>query len=393
MDPSRDQEFKGKQWGGVTRSRSAMERRSFWRMKTDLPNPVMQPCAKCTIPSSYHSPSPPPSSSDTLSCLCSSSAIAIFSLPRFQAVSTFAQLHLDMISESFGKFEDISQESNKIFHLDTYEGIMINFQRGLSNSFMIDHAMHLQPSAEQYGTYHFGANFAEGKHLLLSKTATNGEVFARYIGTLTPNFSLNMQAQLVPTPHNSHALITADYKGSDWFAQCKVSHAHCLWRGCVTRLKGGEDYASLLPFLMIDMQACLCLQAHVNWTAPSFVCAKGKKYIHTIPCSLVPPTPPSLSRVRDNLTFGTEMSVDVASTESLVSDRTSAMYPDSSDFQCAVGYEYSTQAGAFKTNLTTDGKVTSIFEKTLSEVSSMSLSVEVKIGMKHASSLIAIFTG
>ena len=62
-----------------------------------------------------------------------------------------------------GKFEDISQESNKIFHLDTYEGIMINFQRGLSNSFMIDHAMHLQPSAEQYGTYHFGANFAEGK--------------------------------------------------------------------------------------------------------------------------------------------------------------------------------------------------------------------------------------
>ncbi|EKX33332.1 hypothetical protein GUITHDRAFT_166503 [Guillardia theta CCMP2712] len=272
-----------------------MERRSFWRMKTDLPNP--------------------------------------------------------------GKFEDISQESNKIFHLDTYEGIMINFQRGLSNSFMIDHAMHLQPSAEQYGTYHFGANFAEGKHLLLSKTATNGEVFARYIGTLTPNFSLNMQAQLVPTPHNSHALITADYKGSDWFAQCKIGSMAQFgfsYLQSITRsLSLGLDFMYLgrPPF---NQPPVSIITAGLRYSTERLAFVSKLTSTGQLQASYV-------QRVRDNLTFGTEMSVDVASTESL----------------CAVGYEYSTQAGSFKTNLTTDGKVTSIFEKTLSEVSSMSLSVEV----------------
>ena len=54
------------------------------------------------------------------------------------------------------------------------------------------------------------------------------------------------------------------------------------------------------------------------------------------------------------------MSVDVASTESLVSNIGSCNVSTQNSFQCAVGYEYSTQAGSFKTNLTTDGKVAEV---------------------------------
>ena len=68
-----------------------------------------------------------------------------------------------------------------------------------------------------------------------------------------------------------------------------------------------------------------------------------------------------VQRVRDNLSFGSELVVNLA-------DRSS---------QCSVGYEYSSAAGAFKTNLSTDGKVTSCLEKPLGETTMVTLCAEL----------------
>ncbi len=68
-----------------------------------------------------------------------------------------------------------------------------------------------------------------------------------------------------------------------------------------------------------------------------------------------------VQRVRDNLTFGTELKIDLPRGET----------------SCLLGYEYSSPLGAFKTNISTEGKITSLFEKTLSEISGITLSAEV----------------
>ena len=57
-----------------------------------------------------------------------------------------------------GKFEDISAEANRIFLLETFEGVRVDWQRPLSNAFGVNHLLHLQPSQDTYGSYHFGAN-------------------------------------------------------------------------------------------------------------------------------------------------------------------------------------------------------------------------------------------
>ena len=52
-------------------------------------------------------------------------------------------LHQPSVLEQ-GKFEDISIEANKIFLLDTFEGVRIDWQRPLSNAFGVNHLLHLQ---------------------------------------------------------------------------------------------------------------------------------------------------------------------------------------------------------------------------------------------------------
>ena len=121
-----------------------------------------------------------------------------------------------------GKFEDISAEANRIFLLETFEGVRVDWQRPLSNAFGVNHLLHLQPSQDTYGSYHFGANFADGQHLVLSRTSTAGAVDARYILTATPNLTVSCQSQLSPIAHQSMAVVSADYKGTDYFAQGKV---------------------------------------------------------------------------------------------------------------------------------------------------------------------------
>ena len=53
------------------------------------------------------------------------------------------------------------------------------------------------------------------------------------------------------------------------------------------------------------------------------------------------------------------------------------------DSTCALGYEYTSPLGSLRSNLSTDGKVTSVFEKTLSEIASLSMSVECDHAKKN----------
>ena len=142
-----------------------------------------------------------------------------------------------------GKFEDISAEANRIFLLETFEGVRVDWQRPLSNAFGVNHLLHLQPSQDTYGSYHFGANFADGQHLVLSRTSTAGAVDARYILTATPNLTVSCQSQLSPIAHQSMAVVSADYKGTDYFAQGKVRAdaaippcAHACKRTCTNSM-------------------------------------------------------------------------------------------------------------------------------------------------------------
>ncbi len=62
-----------------------------------------------------------------------------------------------------GKYEDVNQEAKKIFALNTFEGLRLEYQRGLSQSFGVGHNIALQPAADQFGTYDFAANYSNGK--------------------------------------------------------------------------------------------------------------------------------------------------------------------------------------------------------------------------------------
>ncbi|KAJ1490545.1 eukaryotic porin/Tom40, partial [Baffinella frigidus] len=261
-----------------------------------------------------------------------------------------------------GKFEDIGSDSRKIFMLDSFEGMRFEYQRGLSNSFGVSHILHLQPAQDNYGTYDFSANFSQGKHLLLSRTQTNGDVLARYILTATPNLTVQFQSQLTKAPHQSNAILTADYKGGDWFGQLKVG-SFAQWglsylQSVTKNLAVGVDltYLGRPPFNQMPM--CISTVA-ARYSTERMVALAQLTSNARIQAAYV-------QRVKDNLTFGTEFTFDLGSREST----------------CAAGYEYSTPQGSFKTNLSSDGKVTSTFEKQLSEVSAVVLSAEVDHGKK-----------
>jgi len=264
-----------------------------------------------------------------------------------------------------GKFEDMSNEANKIFLLDTFEGVRIDWQRPLSNAFGVSHLLHLQPAADTYGTYHFGANFAENQHLVLSRTGTNGNVDARYIMTATPNLTVSCQSQLSATPHQSMAVVGADYKGSDYFAQFKfgsmAQYGFSYLQSVTRNLSLGLDflYIGRPPYPGVPPIAHLTggLRYATERLALSSSLNLSQGQLKTN----------YVQRVKDNLNFGTELLIDLA---------------NGKDSTCSLGYEYSTQQGAFKSNLTTDGKVTSVFEKQLNEMSSLSLAFECDHGKK-----------
>ena len=68
-----------------------------------------------------------------------------------------------LIERFQGKFEDVNAEAKKIFQIDTFEGIRMEYQRGLNNSFGVSHVAHLGASPESPATYEFSANYSQDK--------------------------------------------------------------------------------------------------------------------------------------------------------------------------------------------------------------------------------------
>lgn len=62
-----------------------------------------------------------------------------------------------------GKFEDVNAESRKIFQIDTFEGIKVEYQRGLNNNFGVSHVAHFGASPDSPSSYEFCSNYSQDK--------------------------------------------------------------------------------------------------------------------------------------------------------------------------------------------------------------------------------------
>lgn len=236
----------------------------------------------------------------------------------------------------------------------------MEYQRGLNNSFGVSHVAHLGSSPDSPATYEFSANYSQDKHLLLSRTSPSGgdnTVLAQYILSASPNLTMRIQSQLSKVPHQSSAVVQLDYKGSDWFGQAKMG-SFAQWgfsymQSITRNLSLGLDYTYLgrPPYNNppLSVQTGALRYANDRFAFIGQLVSSGQLQAAYV------------QRVRDNLSFGTELVVNLA-------DRSS---------QCAVGYEYSSAAGAFKTNLSTDGKITSCLEKPLGETTMLTLCAEL----------------
>jgi mitochondrial import receptor subunit TOM40 len=160
-------------------------------------------------------------------------------------------------------------------------------------------------------------------------------------------------------------MVQADYKGSDWCGQLKFG-SFAQWgfnymQSLTKSLSVGVDFTYLgrPPFNNPPM----AVQAGVlRYVSDRFIVVGQLVTNGALQASYV-------QRVRDNLHFGTDLNINAADGSST----------------CAVGYEYSTAVGSFKTNLTTEGKVTACLEKPVSENTMVTLAAEldhVKPGIK-----------
>lgn len=266
-----------------------------------------------------------------------------------------------------GKFEDMSAEATKLFMLDTFEGVRLDWQRpmGGAGNFAVNHLLHLQPSADTYGTYHFGANLAEGQTLVLSRTQTNGNVDARVMMSATPNLSLSVQSMLSPTPHQSMAVVSADYKGSDYYATFKfgsmAQYGFSYLQSVTRNLALGIDYMYIGRPPYPGAPPFNALSGGLRYSSDKLALSS------VLNMAQLDLKSNYVQRVKDNLNFGSELTVNLMTKES----------------SCAVGYDYSSPQGAFRSNLTTDGKVTSVFEKQLSDNALLTMSVELDHGKQQ----------
>jgi mitochondrial import receptor subunit TOM40 len=168
---------------------------------------------------------------------------------------------------------------------------------------------------------------------------------------------MKLVRQMSKVPHQSSAVVQADYKGSDWFGQLKFG-SFAQWgfnymQSITKSLSLGLDYTYLgrPPFNNPPM----AVQSGVlRYVAERFIFTGQVVTNGTLQASYV-------QRVRDNLTFGADLNISAGEGSS----------------SCAVGYEYSTGVGSFKTNLSTDGKVTSCLEKPMSENTMVTLVAEL----------------
>ncbi|XP_071698508.1 mitochondrial import receptor subunit TOM40-1-like [Rutidosis leptorrhynchoides] len=135
-------------------------------------------------------------------------------------------------------YEEIQREGLMALKPQYFEGMRVDFTKGINQKFSLSHSMTMGPtevpsqSAETIkvptSNYEFGANFIDPKLMLIGRVLTDGRVHANVRCELSENLSMKANAQLTSEPHMSHGMANFDYKGTDYRAQFQVGNGGLL---------------------------------------------------------------------------------------------------------------------------------------------------------------------
>ncbi|CAI9288237.1 unnamed protein product [Lactuca saligna] len=135
-------------------------------------------------------------------------------------------------------YEEIHREALMSLKADYFEGMRVDFTKGLNQRFSLSHSIAMGPtelpsqSAEVIkiptANYEFGANFIDPKLMLIGRVLTDGRVNARVKCDLSENLTMKANAQLTSEPHMSHGMFNFDYKGSDYRTQFQLGNGGLL---------------------------------------------------------------------------------------------------------------------------------------------------------------------
>lgn len=135
-------------------------------------------------------------------------------------------------------YEEIHREAMMSLKAENFEGMRIDFTKGLNHKFSLSHSIVMGPtevpaqSADiikvPTANYEFGANFIDPKVMLFGRVLTDGRLSARMKCDLTENLTLKGNAQLTNEPHMSHGMFNFDYKGSDYRTQFQIGNGGLL---------------------------------------------------------------------------------------------------------------------------------------------------------------------
>ncbi|KAJ9565202.1 hypothetical protein OSB04_001168 [Centaurea solstitialis] len=150
-------------------------------------------------------------------------------------------------------YEEIHREAMMSLKPDHFEGMRVDFTKGLNQRFSLSHSIAMGPtevpaqSAETIkiptATYDFGANFIDPKVaiglklimvfgfpklMLIGRIHTDGRLTARVKCDLSENLTMKANAQLTNEPHMSHGMFNFDYKGTDYRTQFQLGNGGLL---------------------------------------------------------------------------------------------------------------------------------------------------------------------
>nr|GEV48551.1 mitochondrial import receptor subunit TOM40-1-like [Tanacetum cinerariifolium] len=135
-------------------------------------------------------------------------------------------------------YEEIQRENLMSLKADYFEGMRVDFTKGLNHKFSLSHSINMgateipSQSSEIYkvptANYEFGANYIDPKLMLIGRVMTDGRVSARGRCELTENLSFKVNAQLTSEPNMSNGIANFDYKGRDYRAQFQLGNGELV---------------------------------------------------------------------------------------------------------------------------------------------------------------------
>lgn len=121
-----------------------------------------------------------------------------------------------------GTFENLHREARGVALTNgLFDGGKAELAKGLSANFQVSHSFAVG-SMMAPPSYHFGAIFVAGRHLMHGLVDTNGVFQGKYHYSATDRLTCKVQAQLASQPGQSMAQAEADYMGSDYSLNAKA---------------------------------------------------------------------------------------------------------------------------------------------------------------------------